>query len=62
MHKKTVELYETSFANGSSPYDTPAYRKSKDGRYWVIYNKSTGKILKNYKYTPACFADMLAAR
>ena len=46
--QKTVELYETSFANGSSPYDTPAYRKSKDGRYWVIYNKSTGKILKNY--------------
>ena len=52
---KTVQLYKDKYENKESPYDTPAYRKSDDGKYWVVYNESTGKILKNYKYTPANF-------
>ena len=33
-------------------YDTPAYRLSDDGANWVVYNESTGKILKSIKYKP----------
>jgi predicted HAD superfamily Cof-like phosphohydrolase len=56
---ETVRIYTEKYENGDSPYDSPAYRRSNDGKYWVVYNKNTGKILKNYKYTPANFADML---
>ena len=56
---ETVRIYKEKYENGNSPYDSPTYRRSKDSKYWVVYNESTGKILKNYKYTPANFSDML---
>ena len=56
---ETVRIYKEKYETDNSPYDTPTYRLSKDSKYWVVYNESTGKILKNYKYTPANFADML---
>ena len=56
---ETLRIYKEKYEKGESPYDTPTYRLSKDSKYWVVYNESTGKILKNYKYTPANFADML---
>lgn len=31
-------------------YDTPSYRRGYGGNGYVIYNKSTGKILKNKNY------------
>jgi NTP pyrophosphatase (non-canonical NTP hydrolase) len=37
---KTVEWYKTNCTR----YDSPCYRKS--GNHWVVYNKSTNKILK----------------
>jgi len=40
-------------------YDSPAYRRSDDGIHWVVYNQSTMKILKNYKYTPADFSELM---
>ena len=40
-------------------YDSPAYRKSDDGNYFVVYNQSTMKILKNYKYSPVSFTSLL---
>lgn len=40
-------------------YDSPAYRRSDDGIHWVVFNKSTMKILKNYKYTSANFEELL---
>ena len=40
-------------------YDSPTYRKSDCGNYWVVYNSSTSKILKSYKYTPANFTSVL---
>ena len=55
---ETVRRYKEIYENGASPYDTPAYRKSADGKFWVVYNKSTGKILKNHKYTQANFNEM----
>ena len=34
-------------------YEEPSYKKSDCGKYYVVYSKKTGKILKNYKYSPA---------
>ena len=48
---ETVEWYKKN----STIYDTPSYRNSKDNKFWVVYNKSTGKILKSINYTPAKF-------
>ncbi len=31
-------------------YKNPSYKKSKDGKYYIIYDKETGKILKNKNY------------
>lgn len=40
-------------------YDTPNYRKADDDIHWVVYNESTMKILKNYKYIPADFNSLI---
>ena len=53
--RQTVEWYKTH----DTPYDSPDYRKSDDGKYWVVYNHSTGKILKSINYIPANFSDLL---
>lgn len=34
-------------------YKDPTYKRSKCGRYYIVVDESTGKILKNYKYRPA---------
>ena len=52
---KTVEWYKEN----DNQYDSPTYRESYNGKYWVVYNKSTNKILKNINYTPANFDEML---
>ena len=46
----TVKWYENEFKENRQPYDSPGYRKSTDGKYWVVYNKSSGKILKSINY------------
>lgn len=40
-------------------YDSPSYRKSDCGKYFVVYNKNSNKILKSYLYTPANFTSVL---
>lgn len=50
--KKTVEWYINAFEKGEQPYDSPSYRLSDDGGYWVVFNKSSGKILKSINYHP----------
>tara|TARA_Y100001970_G_scaffold100710_1_gene126497 strand:+ start:1783 stop:2265 length:483 start_codon:yes stop_codon:yes gene_type:complete len=40
-------------------YDSPAYRKGTNGDYWVVYNESTGKILKSINYHPVEFSSIL---
>ena len=57
--KNTVKWYKNKFELGEQPYDTPNYRKSNDNKYWVVYNESTGKILKSINYTPANFSSIL---
>ena len=45
--KETVKKYEEN----DDRYDSPDYRPTGDGRF-VVFNKSTGKILKSHKYKP----------
>ncbi len=52
--KLTVESYI-----GDERYDSPAYKLSEDGQHYIVYNKSTMKILKNVNYTPASFGHLL---
>jgi predicted HAD superfamily Cof-like phosphohydrolase len=52
--QETVEYYLKN--KKQLGYDSPAYRKH--GYIWVVYNKSTGKILKSINYTPAKFDGM----
>lgn len=49
---KTVQWYKD---NKLDTYDSPAYRCSKNGKYWIVYNQSTGKILKSILYNPVHF-------
>ncbi len=45
--KETVKWYKEN----DSRYDSPTYRLTKDG-HWVVYNKSTNKVLKSIHYHP----------
>ena len=51
----TVEWYKENDIR----YDSPCYKKSPDGKHWVVYNKSNDKALKSIKYTPANFDTIL---
>lgn len=55
--KDTVEWYKDQYEKKQQPYDTPSYRKN--GEYWVVFNKSTGKILKSINYQPVKFNSIL---
>ena len=57
---KTTKVNKKQYENGDSKYDSPAYKVvEKDSEYWIIYNKSTGKILKSINYNPVDFSNML---
>lgn len=49
--KETVQWYK----DNSKVYDTPQYRLADDKIHWVVYNESTGKILKSIHYKAAHF-------
>ena len=53
--KKTVEDYKIKYKEGKSPYDSPNYKKSEDNIHYIVYNESTGKVLKSINYTPVKF-------
>jgi predicted HAD superfamily Cof-like phosphohydrolase len=58
--KETVEWYKKNYTpEGKYPYDTPEYRLSPDGKYYVPFNASTGKILKSVNYSPVKFDSIL---
>ena len=54
---QTVNWYKES-EKYKSVYDSPAYRKSSGGEFYMVYNESTGKVLKNIDYTPADFSPL----
>jgi predicted HAD superfamily Cof-like phosphohydrolase len=43
---ETVEWYK----NNEKRYADPAYRKSINSKYWVVYDRETSKILKSIKF------------
>lgn len=47
---RSVEFYENN--KDTLGYDSPAYRKAPDDVHWVVYNKSTKKILKSIEWKP----------
>lgn len=47
--KLTIEWYKEN----EQRYKDPAYRLSGDEKYWIVYDKATGKVLKSINYTPA---------
>lgn len=53
--RNTVIDYESKFANGNSPYDSPYYYELPELHKWIVKNKSTGKALKNIKYQKVIF-------
>lgn len=59
--EETVTFYKAIPADSPKYYDSPTYRKSKSTSQnkWIIYNKSSSKVLKNINYIPACFQDIL---
>jgi len=48
--KDTVKHYENLSLR---IYDSPSYRFCQESNLWVVYNESSGKILKSINYTPA---------
>ena len=53
--QKTVQWYKEN----NTVYDSPSYRKSDLGDYYVVFNETSGKILKSIEYTPANFDCLL---
>jgi len=64
LAKETVEWYKKNQTGpeGKYPYDTPAYRLSPDGKYYVPFNASTGKILKSVNYSAVKFDSILPSK
>tara|TARA_Y100000590_G_scaffold467224_1_gene645441 strand:+ start:2280 stop:2837 length:558 start_codon:yes stop_codon:yes gene_type:complete len=58
---ETVEWYKKQYTEKKSPYDSPSYREGTyNGKhFWVVFNESTGKILKNINYQIADFTSLL---
>jgi predicted HAD superfamily Cof-like phosphohydrolase len=46
--KESVKMYREE-----GRYEDPAYKQSPCGNYYIVYDRSTGKILKNHKYSVA---------
>ncbi len=51
----TVKWYMNQLKNSQLLYDSPTYKQSKIKKHWIVYNESTGKILKSINYKPVSF-------
>lgn len=56
---ETVDWYKNEFQEGRLEYDSPKYRLAEDGKRWVVYNESSGKILKSIKYFPVDLSSIV---
>ena len=54
--KETIEWYKKQ---KNTPYDSPAYYYNENTKLWVVFNKSTGKVLKSHLYHPVDFHGYL---
>lgn len=64
--QETVEWYLKNGPKdpktGELLYKTPAYRKSYDDKYYVVYDKEKTKILKSIYYTEANFSELVSQK
>jgi len=58
-NKKEAKITVKWYLDNEKRYDSPSYRKSDNGKDWIVYNKSSGKILKSINYIPANFDCMM---
>lgn len=58
VSEKECEATIKSYKNDKR-YDSPAYRESKTPGKWIVYNKSSNKVLKSINYTAADFSSLL---
>jgi predicted HAD superfamily Cof-like phosphohydrolase len=56
--QKSVSCY---LEESPQRYDSPSYRRADDDVHWVVYNASTNKILKSWKYTQANFNSIISS-
>jgi predicted HAD superfamily Cof-like phosphohydrolase len=56
---EAIETVDWYISHEAQRYKEPSYRKSDDGLTWVVYDKSTGKVLKNIHYTPPKLSHLL---
>ncbi len=54
---ETVDWYKKEFLENRLTYDSATYRK-RDTK-WVVFNESTGKILKSIYYFPVDFISLM---
>ena len=54
--KETVSWYKEN----SKIYDSPEYKYNARLNLWIVYNKSSGKVLKSIKYFPVNFTEYLS--
>lgn len=52
MASATVAQYKAKFEMGESPYSSPAYKYEPESNLWIVYEETTGKILKSAIYKP----------
>ena len=52
--QETVEWYKET-----RPHFKPSYRKTKDGKKWLVFDELTGKVLKNKYYKPVDLSVLL---
>lgn len=56
--KLTVSWY-IEFYKHKQEYDSPEYRLAPDKKHYIVYNKSTGKILKSVNWKPVNLKPLL---
>ncbi len=54
----TVAWYKTTDDPSAKKYDSPAYQFIYN-KYYIVYNESTGKVLKNIYYKKADFSALI---
>lgn len=59
--KNEMEAQETVdwYNKNETRYDSPSYKLAEDQTRYIVYNNSTGKILKNINYVTANFDSMI---
>ena len=53
------KMFESEVITNLPRYDTPCYKLAPDNNRYLIYNKSTGKILKSINWKPVNFNEIL---